>query len=217
MAHQGADQHEVSATERAPRRKPTQDRSRERVSRILSVATALIAAEGSDQLRMSEVARRAEISIGSLYQYFPDKSAIIRALAERYHAENRRCIEEALSGIRSAAELRAAFAGLFDQYYQSFLADPAMRDVWSGMQADRRLMSLELTESRACGAMLAAAIRRVSPRAVAEEVSATAFLIWQLGEATVRLAISLERREGDAAVAAFKRMSLGEIEAHIGR
>ena len=64
------------------RRMPSQQRSRERVERMLNCAAGLIADQGSDAMKMSEVARLADISIGSLYQYFPDKSAIIRALAE---------------------------------------------------------------------------------------------------------------------------------------
>ncbi|TIM19850.1 MAG: TetR/AcrR family transcriptional regulator, partial [Mesorhizobium sp.] len=39
----------------------------------------------------------------------------------------------------------------------------------------------------------------------------TAFLIWQMGEATMRLAISVERQEGDDLVAAYKRMALREL------
>jgi len=104
------------------RRMPAQQRSRDRLERILSVASALIAEGGSDLMKMSEVADQAEISIGSLYQYFPDKSAIIGRLAERYHAASRRCIEEALAEVRDLEGLRKAFAGLVDQYYGIFLA-----------------------------------------------------------------------------------------------
>ncbi len=195
----------------APRRTPTQHRSRERVERILSVAATLITEKGSDQVKMSEIALRAEISIGSLYQYFPDKGAIIRTLAEQYHAASRRCIEEALAKVHTLAELCAAFEGLLDQYYQLFLAEPVMRDIWSGMQADKQLMALELAESKACGALLAAAMRRVHPDVDPERIKVTAFLLWQLGEATMRLAISLGRTEGDAIVDAFKRMVLRQV------
>lgn len=86
-----------------------------------------------------------------------------------------------------------------------------MRDIWSGMQADKELMAIELAESRACGALLAAVMRRVNPGADPEKTAASAFLVWQLGEATMRLAISLPRQEGDAIVAAYKRMTLREI------
>jgi AcrR family transcriptional regulator len=194
-----------------PRRQPAQQRSRERMDRILAAASELIEAAGSDQMKMSDVAARADISIGSLYQYFPDKGAIIRSLAERYSSQSRQCIEEAFRNVTSTAELEAAYGGLIDLYYSMFLAEPVMRDIWSGMQADKQLMELELAESRICGAMLADAMRRAHRTADPMKVSATAFLIWQLGEAAMRLAISVGREEGDRIVAAFKRMTLHEI------
>ena len=153
----------------------------------------------------------AGISIGSLYQYFPDKNAIIRTLAERYNVENRKCIADALAGVCDLAGLRTAYEGLVDQYYDIVLAEPVMRDIWSGMQADKQLMALELAESRACGALLEAAMRRVHKNVDPQKVASMAFLIWQLGEATMRLAISVGRKEGDAIVDAFKRMTLREI------
>ncbi|WP_370691317.1 hypothetical protein [Bradyrhizobium sp.] len=54
-------------------------------------------------------------------------------------------------------------------------------------------------------------MRRIHCGADPEKVAASAFLVWQLGEATMRLAISLPRREGDAIVEAYKRMTLREI------
>jgi hypothetical protein len=39
----------------------------------------------------------------------------------------------------------------------------------------------------------------------------TAFLVWQMGEAAVRLAISVDRQEGDRLVEAYKRMALREL------
>lgn len=193
------------------RRNPTQQRSRERQERILAVATQLIATKGSDQVKMSEIAERSEISIGSLYQYFPDKSSVIRTLAERYNAESRRCIEEALAAVEDEQGLRSAYSELLDQYYEIVLATPAMRDIWSGMQADKQLLELELEESRVAGALLADAMLRVNPGIDAQQVADAAFLIWQLGEATMRLAISCAPEEGRRLVEAFKRMSLREI------
>jgi hypothetical protein len=63
-----------------------------------------------------------------------------------------------------------------------------------------------------CGALLAAAIRRVQPRADSKRVGALAFLIWQLGEETMRLAVAHKRAEGALLVDAYKRMSLRAIE-----
>ena len=195
----------------AVRRKPTQQRSRERQERILTAATRLIADKGSDQLKMSEIAECCGISIGSLYQYFPDKSSVIRTLAERYNAESRRCITEAMEAVQDAQGLQAAYLQLLDLYYEIVMATPVMRDIWSGMQADKQLMQLELVESRVAGALLAQAMLRVYPDLDQQQVQESAFLIWHLGEATMRLAVTCAPQEGRALVEAFKRMSLREI------
>jgi len=197
----------------ALRREPNQRRSRERVERILAAASALIAEKGSDAMRMGEVAEKAGVSIGSLYQYFPDKAAIIRRLAERYNAEGHACIQAALATPRSMKELRAAFMGLVDTYYALFLAGPVMRDIWSGTQADKALREIELADSRANGAILAEALARLRPAADRAALATSAFLIMQLGEATMRLAISVERAEGDALVGAYKRLVDRELAA----
>ena len=197
----------------ALRRAPSQKRSQERVERMLQAATALIEESGSDAMRMGEVAERAGVSIGSLYQYFPDKSAIVLTLAERYNAEGRACIADGLAGVRDIESLLTAFGGLIDTYYGIFLAEPVMRDIWSGTQADKALRNIDLRDSRANGALLAEAWQGIAPRADSNDIQRKAFLIMSLGEATMRLAISVERAEGDALVADYKAMALREIGA----
>jgi AcrR family transcriptional regulator len=197
----------------ATRREPTQQRSRERVERMLQAARALIEEKGSDAMRMGEVAEKAGVSIGSLYQFFPDKAAIVRTLAERYNAAGRDCIEAELAGVSTKAELQAAFGKLIDIYYGLFLSEPVMRDVWSGMQADKALREVELAESRLNGALLAETMARVRPKADRKQLERSAFLVMSLGESAMRLAVSVERIEGDALVEAYKRMALGEIAA----
>lgn len=209
----GPDAMEIVEENKALRRAPSQKRSQERVERMLEAASALISEGGSDAMRMGEVAERAGVSIGSLYQYFPDKGAIIRTLAERYNAEGRACIAEGLAGPHDTLGLIAAFGALIDTYYGIFLAEPVMRDIWSGTQADKALRDIDLRDSRANGALLAEAWLRVRPQADAADVERKAFLIMSLGEATMRLAISVERAEGDDLVADYKRMALREIEA----
>ncbi|RWL44642.1 MULTISPECIES: TetR/AcrR family transcriptional regulator [unclassified Mesorhizobium] len=194
-----------------PRRSPSQQRSRERVERMLAAASALIAEQGSDAMRMGEVAERAGVSIGSLYQFFPDKRAIVWALAERYTAESQACISAALKDVGDAEGFKSAFSELVDIYYQLFLAEPVIRDVWSGTQADKALRELELGDSRANAEFLVAVLKRLRPDADPVELETTAFLVWQMGEAAVRLAISVDREEGDRLVEAYKRMALREL------
>ncbi|RTL93289.1 MAG: TetR/AcrR family transcriptional regulator [Hyphomicrobiales bacterium] len=195
----------------SPRRSPSQQRSRERVERMLAAASALIAEQGSDAMRMGEVAERAGVSIGSLYQFFPDKRAIVWALAERYTAESQACISAALKDVSDVEGFKNAFSELVDIYYELFLAEPVIRDVWSGTQADKALRALELADSRANAEFLVAVLKRLRPDADPVQLETTAFLVWQMGEAAVRLAISVDREEGDRLIEAYRRMALREL------
>jgi AcrR family transcriptional regulator len=193
------------------RRNPQQQRSRERVERILNAAKGLIERSGSDAMKMGELAEEAEISIGSLYQYFPDKGAVIGALAERYNEEGRACIRDGLAGVGDAPALRRAFGELIDIYYGLFLAEPVMRDIWSGTQADKSLRGIDLADSHENGALVGAVLERIHPDADRAELLSRATLVMYLGTATMRLAISVDRAKGDAYVANYKRMALAEL------
>lgn len=73
-----------SRTELPPlRRKPVQERSAKRVERMLDAAAELLAEVGYDALTTTLVAKRSGVAVGSLYQFFPDKRAIVQALTHR--------------------------------------------------------------------------------------------------------------------------------------
>jgi AcrR family transcriptional regulator len=59
------------------RKRPRQARSSELVSAILQAATQVLELEGATRFTTARVAERAGVSIGSLYQYFPNKAAIL--------------------------------------------------------------------------------------------------------------------------------------------
>src|SRR3954447_22112679 len=65
------------------RRVPTQVRSRERVEKILDVASQIVVSGGVDALTTRSIAEAAQIPVASVYQYFADRDAILLALVER--------------------------------------------------------------------------------------------------------------------------------------
>jgi AcrR family transcriptional regulator len=67
----------------ALRRRPAQRRSAERVQRMLDACAEILDEEGYDGLSTTKVAQRADVAIGSVYQFFPDKRAIAQELALR--------------------------------------------------------------------------------------------------------------------------------------
>ena len=66
-----------------PRKRPQQTRSRDTVEVLLEAAAQVFDREGL-KATTNRIADRAGVSIGSLYQYFPNKHALMRALAERH-------------------------------------------------------------------------------------------------------------------------------------
>jgi len=69
-----------------PRKNPRQARSQFTVEAILEAAARILEDEGHNAFSTNAVARRAGFSIGSLYQYFPSKDAIVGALLQRESA-----------------------------------------------------------------------------------------------------------------------------------
>jgi AcrR family transcriptional regulator len=83
----------------SPRKRPVQARSQDTVDAILKATAHILVKEGYDRASTNKVAARAGVSIGSLYQYFPSKEALVAALLE-VHIE------------KMAEVLRAAFPRL---------------------------------------------------------------------------------------------------------
>jgi AcrR family transcriptional regulator len=74
----------VASTSASSRREPQQERAALRRAKFLKVAERLIAELGYDAVTMTAIAEQAGASIGTLYDYFPDKTAIAVALKTQY-------------------------------------------------------------------------------------------------------------------------------------
>lgn len=195
-----------------PRRIPSQQRGRDRFEKILSVATGLIEKNGSDALKMSEIVEKAELSFGALYQYFPDKSSIIRTLAERFNELGRRCVEHELAKVSDAASLHDALRTITDEYYRFFRREPVMRDIWHATQADRLLREVDAEDMEFHAQALLGALKRLLPQHAETDLLAVARLVMQLLAAAVRYAISLDDEDGEKAITLYKKMLPTDLE-----
>ena len=87
------------------RNQPRQRRSRATVEAVLAAAAQVFEAHGYAAGTTNRIAERAGVSIGTLYQYFPNKEALAVALLERHAAEGMRRLNEWVG--RSVAEPRS--------------------------------------------------------------------------------------------------------------
>ena len=116
-------------------RSPRQQRSQERVRRILEAAEALFLAGGVGAATTNAIAARAGVPIGSLYQFFPDKGAILRSLALRYGER----LHEELTGFDrdegTALSLEDYLSGLVQRTDRFFRDHPGYPAIFMDVQA----------------------------------------------------------------------------------
>lgn len=107
------------------RKRPRQARSVAMVTAILDAAARMLEAEGLDGLTTNAVADRAGVSVGSLYQYFPSRSAILAELTRRERAKFRARIDAVASDFRQAT-FETAVRALVDAAVDHQLDSPAL-------------------------------------------------------------------------------------------
>ncbi|MEU2201654.1 TetR/AcrR family transcriptional regulator [Isoptericola sp. NPDC019482] len=114
----------------SPRKAPKQARSRRTVGHILAAAARVFGELGYAATTTDRIAQRAEVSVGSLYQYFPNKDAVLHALALRHLEEADAAVRAALSSAgRPPASDRAWLEPLVDAVVTIHAHDPALQRV----------------------------------------------------------------------------------------
>ena len=91
-----------------PRKRPLQEHSRETVRVILEAAARIFEERGVAAATTDAIAERAGVSVGSLYQYFPNKESLLATLAACHVLDARVAIEPALAGLDAATPFDVA-------------------------------------------------------------------------------------------------------------
>lgn len=121
------------------RRAPRQERGRRRVEKILDASAELFAEVGFDGATTNAIAARAETSIGSLYQFFPNKEAILHALNARYLAQLREVCDVALAPERAGEPLETLLDEIVDALAAFHARHPGFQAVFYGSHSTPEL------------------------------------------------------------------------------
>jgi AcrR family transcriptional regulator len=129
------------------RRNPTQSRSKERVTVILEAVKEIIEDKGIGKLTIAEIARRANTSQGSIYQYFSDKETLIISLAEHFMDKIHLLVDNNLSKLNSLADLESVLSQNFDDIYLLHKDESALRQIWFE-SLDSKLSKLAMLDAQ---------------------------------------------------------------------
>jgi len=148
MSEAGSDSPELSV-----RRRPVQQRGIARFDAILAAARVLLTSEGVEGFTIEDVAATAGIPIGSVYQYFPNKFAIVAELDAR---DTEALIDDVLASASRfpAHDWQRETDRLIDLIAAHWVDDPSRRAVWLAMRSTAATRVLADTHSRALVAML---------------------------------------------------------------
>ena len=123
------------STSLTPRKSPVQARSAASVDAIREATVQVLLDVGKQRLTTTRVARRAGVSIGTLYQYFPNKSALLHHALKHHLDIVCTTIENACS--RQAGQpLQQMITAVLDAYLSIKLGDPALGSALYAVAAD---------------------------------------------------------------------------------
>lgn len=186
------------------RRRPVQRRGQQRIDRLLDAADALFAEVGYEQVTTNAIAQRAETSIGSLYQFFADKGAVLRALAERYLARLHAIYDIVLSDASAQVPLAEAYQQVIHALADFHRHNPGFRPLFFGAPTSAGL-------GEASRVLLEETVRRVAQVLQARAPAVPperCRLLARLNVETLRALLPLAE-EGDEA---HRTLVLGEIK-----
>lgn len=203
----------VSALPSGMRGVPRQARSQARVARILDAAEAILVNEGYEALTSKRIAAGAGVPIGTVYQFFADKNAIVDALALRYLGE----FEELMVGLveRSQESHWSDLVDIiFDAFVEHYRARPGYVALWLGRHLSPEVQVADDANNELLALGLRSIIAEQEGLPEDEDLLRRCMVGIHVGDAMLQLAFRLSP-EGDPKVIAeakdLERLYLSEF------
>jgi AcrR family transcriptional regulator len=161
-----------------PRKSPVQARSAASVDAILEATVQVLLGVGKERLTTTRVALRAGVSVGTLYQYFPNKSALLQAVLKRHLGEVTDAVERACKE-QKGATLRQMATALINAFVDAKMRNAktsvALYSVSSDVDGAKISEQMRIRFDRAITRMLASALEPLAtdPQLVASMLQGT--------------------------------------------
>ncbi len=159
----------------APRKAPVQTRSAASVEAILDATVQVLTAVGRERLTTTRVAHRAGVSVGTLYQYFPNKSALLQAVLER-HLDAVALMVERVCREQAGCPVPAMVSALIEAFFAAKLKDPRVSVALYAVSADLDGARISRSKSGRIQTAIAGMLASAQPAVAADVELAAAVL-----------------------------------------
>jgi AcrR family transcriptional regulator len=194
---------------------PTQARSRERLRRVLDAADQVLARDGASAFTTTRIAQVAGVPVGSVYRYFPDKEAIVQALATRYWTEFADIVAAAAESDEQSPMPDPA-GGVLEALAAAFRGRPGFLALWYGGLRTERIRDATRPTREAMAGSVARILAVHWPRASTGDRAAAARMVVVAGDGLLREAFRT-LRAGDPQMLAESKLMLGAyVRARLG-
>ncbi|MGB8021180.1 MAG: TetR/AcrR family transcriptional regulator, partial [Candidatus Nanopelagicales bacterium] len=195
----------------AVRHRPVQQRGRIRFGSILAAARVLLLETGLEGFTVEDVAQRAGIPVGSVYQFFPNKLAIVAEL----DAQDTDALVQDLrsaAGRFPTADWQGETNDLIDHIAEHWAADPSRSAVWLAMRSNATTRSLAAQRSRTLADALLPIIRELTPQMADAARGTVAQVVVEMSQSLLHFSVSDGRPNADT-VRELKRMLRAYLRA----
>lgn len=195
-----------------PRRRPAQQRSREKYSRILASARAVLIDAGFESFTFDEVARRAEVPIGTLYQFFANKYVLICEL-------DREDTAAIVTELRTFSERVPAlqWPDFLDEFIDHLAGlwkeDPSRRAVWHAVQSTPATRATAAATEQEMLSIIADVMEPLAPHAPLEMRLGLAGILIHTVTSLLNYGIREDDYSFEATVTEIKRMLVAYLFA----
>lgn len=200
------------APDLAVRHRPVQERGRVRFDAILTAARELLSERGVEGFTIEDVAARAQIPVGSMYQFFPNKFAIVAELDLRDTESLISDLTASASRFEYGGDWQAATNDLIDLLAEHWVRDPSRRAVWLAMRSTAATRSLAAEHSRALVTMLLPMIGRLTEDLSSEELLPVCEVVVEIAQSLLHFSVS-DGTPNPATVQELKRMLRAYLRA----
>lgn len=192
---------------------PRQSRSQQTLDTILDTAAALFAEVGYENATTNAIAERASISIGTLYRYYPDKDAILKALAERYYRQERQLFESIFVEDMKYLPLPIVLDRVVDPMMELYTNYPAYAHILLGSDVSADIAAASREFEKELLGRTAAFLRLMAPHLDVDNSHLVAVVSKAVIKALISLSIaSKDKQHRDKVTAEIKKMLLCYLE-----